>query len=392
MPYPGGEIYGRVTGVIIATTPDVYAPAWRGRTVVTRHAAPVSWLPGYLALTLIWGSSFLLIGVAVRELHPLYVALGRVATGAVVVLVALLLTRARLPREPRVWGHLAVAGVVGVAIPFTLFSYGEQRVSSVLAGIWNATTPLIVLPVAVLVFRTELMTSRRLAGILLGFAGVLTVLSPWRGLGGTALTGQLMCLGAAFCYGVAIPYQRRFLTGLPGSGIAIPAGQLVAATALLVIVAPFTAGAPPSPAGLSVEALGSVLALGALGTGLAFVLNFRVIRVAGASTSASVTYLIPVVSTALGVLVLDERISWHQPVGALIVLAGVAVAQGVPFVRLRRPRPEPRPPNEPRLPAVTRQPDGPRPPAATRQPDITSTAVPYRSRRARRSGRHRAGM
>jgi drug/metabolite transporter (DMT)-like permease len=216
-----------------------------------------------------------------------------------------------------------------VAIPFTLFGYGEQRISSVLAGIWNATTPLVVLPVAALVFRTERMTTRRVVGILLGFAGVLVVLGVWHGIGGVQFTGQLMCLGAATCYGIAIPYQRRFLNGSGLSGIAIPAGQLLMAALMLLVVAPLVAGAPPVPTALSLDVVGSVLALGALGTGLAFVLNYRVIRYAGASTSASVTYLAPIVATVIGVVGLGEHLSWYQPVGALIVLLGVAVSQGV---------------------------------------------------------------
>jgi drug/metabolite transporter (DMT)-like permease len=305
---------------------------------------PRAWLPGYLALALIWGCSFLFIKVATRQLHPLYIALGRVGAGLLVALVALALGRGRLPRSPRIWAHLTVAGAIGAAIPFTLFGYGEQRISSVLAGIWNATTPLIVLPVAALVLRTERMTPRRVAGILLGFAGVLMVLGVWRGVGGTHLTGQLMCGAAALCYGVAIPYQRRFLSDLAGSGAAVPAGQLLTGTVLLLATAPFAAGAPPAPGRLSAAVLASVLALGALGTGLAFVLNFRVIRIAGASVSASVTYLVPVVATTIGVLALGEEVRWYQPAGAVVVLAGVAVSQGALRVPGTRPGVPPPPP------------------------------------------------
>jgi drug/metabolite transporter (DMT)-like permease len=295
-----------------------------------------SWLPGYLALALIWGSSFLFIKIGVRELHPLYVTLGRVVAGALTVVGVMLVTRGRLPRDPRVWGHLAFVGAVGVAIPFTLFGYGEQRVSSVLAGIWNATTPLVALPVAALVFRTERMTLRRATGILVGFAGVLVVLGVWHGVGGVRFTGQLMCLGAAVCYGIAIPYQRRFLSGPGVSGVAIPAGQLLAAAVMLLVVTPLVAGAPPVPTRLSADVVGSVLALGALGTGLAFVLNFRVIRYAGASTSASVTYLMPIVATLIGVAVLGEKLSWYQPVGAMVVLSGVAISRGLLRLPARR--------------------------------------------------------
>src|SRR5688572_17687661 len=116
---------GAVTATVL--TPSVPAPA---RTA--------SWLPNYLALAVIWGSSFLFIKVGVRELHPFYLTLGRAACGALTLVVVLLITRTRLPRELRVWGHLSVIAALGVTIPFTLFGYGEQRISSVLAGIWNA--------------------------------------------------------------------------------------------------------------------------------------------------------------------------------------------------------------------------------------------------------------
>src|SRR3982751_2396101 len=137
------------------------------------------WLASFLALAAIWGTSFLFIKVGVRELHPLWLTFARVAAGTAVLLVVLVVTRDRLPREPRLWGHLAVVAALGVSLPFTLFGYGEQRVPSVLAGIWNAATPLVALPLAVLLFRTERMTRARAAGIAVGFAGVLLVLGVW---------------------------------------------------------------------------------------------------------------------------------------------------------------------------------------------------------------------
>jgi drug/metabolite transporter (DMT)-like permease len=315
---------GRVSRVTADFTPD--------------RAAPRSWLPGFLALGAIWGSSFLFIKVGVAELHPWHLTLYRVATGAVTLLVVLALLRDRLPREPRVWAHLLVVAAFGVTLPFTLFGFGEQRVESMLAGIWNATTPLIVLPLAVLVFRTERLTVRRAVGLGLGFAGVLVVLGVWEGVGGSHFTGQLMCLGAAACYGLAIPYQKKFIAGTAYSGLSLSTAQLLVGAAQLAVIAPLTAGAPPVPTGLSLRVVASVLALGALGTGLAFVINLRNIRLAGASTASTVTYLIPIFAVLVGAVVLGERMNWHQPVGALVVLVGVAVAQGA-FGR-RRPRPD----------------------------------------------------
>jgi drug/metabolite transporter (DMT)-like permease len=315
--------YGRVSGVTTVSAPD--------------KVGLRSWLPGFLALAAIWGSSFLFIKVGVRELHPLYVTLGRVAAGALALLVVLAVRRDRLPRDPWTWAHLAVVAAVGVAMPFTLFGFGEERVPSMLAGIWNATTPLVVLPLAVFLFRTERMTPRRAVGLGLGFVGVLVVLGVWRGVGGAQFVGQLMCLGAAVCYGVAIPYQKRFIAGRAESGLAISAAQLLLATGQLAIVAPLFAGAPPAPTRLSTDVIASVLTLGALGTGLAFVINMRNIRLVGASTASMVTYVIPLFAVLVGVLVLDERLSWYQPVGALIVLVGVATTQGMFSRRTRDP-------------------------------------------------------
>jgi drug/metabolite transporter (DMT)-like permease len=195
----------------------------------------------------------------------------------------------------------------------------------------------------VLAFRTERITLRRAAGVGLGFAGVLVVLGIWQGVGGATLTGQLMCFGAAVCYGFGVPYQRRFLSARPESAVALATTQVLLATAMLGVSALVVAGAPPNPATLSADVIGSVLTLGALGTGLAYVLLTRVIRAAGATVASMVTYLIPVFATVAGVAILGEHLAWYEPVGALVVLAGVAVSQGA----LRRPRLRREPEREP---------------------------------------------
>jgi drug/metabolite transporter (DMT)-like permease len=318
------------------TTPDIPAPAWRpsaSAPVLDQTGTPPlrSWLPTMFALAAIWGCSFLFIAVGVRELHPVYVALGRVIAGALTLVVFLAIRREPLPKSPKLWAHFFVLGAVGSAIPWTLFAYGEERIPSLLAGIWNGITPLVVLPIAVLLFRTEKFTLARSLGLVVGFAGMLVVLGAWNTQGGADLVGQLMCIAAAICYGFAVPYQKRFVAGLAISGTAISAGMLISATVILAVVGPFVAGgAPPLPWTLSPEVILSVVALGALGSGIAFVLSLRNIRLIGASLASMVTYLIPVFAIVVGVLVLDERLTWYQPVGALIVLAGVAVSQGLP--------------------------------------------------------------
>jgi drug/metabolite transporter (DMT)-like permease len=298
------------------------------------HRSTTSWLPAYLALAAIWGCSFLFIKVAVAQIGPVYLALGRVGIGALTLLIALPFLRARLPRDPKLWLHLFVIAALMNAAPFTLFGFGEQRISSVLAGIWNATTPLTTLVVLLTVFPQERFTAQRIAGLVFGFLGVLTVLGVWHGTGGAALAGQLMCFGAAVCYGFGLPYTRRFAAGRPESGAAIAAAQLLMATLQLAIVAPLVGGPAPAIAHLHAKVIASMLALGALGTGLAFLLNYGLIRSVGAGTMSTVTYVVPVFATAAGVLVLGEHLTWYEPVGAVVILAGVAVSQGL--VRLPR--------------------------------------------------------
>ncbi|GAA2103218.1 DMT family transporter [Microlunatus panaciterrae] len=291
---------------------------------------PVSrWLPGMLGLAAIWGSSFLFIKVGVSALHPLYVAFGRVASGAVALLLVLAVLRQGLPRDRVLWLHNAFIGVVGTVLPFSLFAFGERHIDSLLAGIWNSTTPLIVLPMAVLVFRTEHLTVRRTVGLTLGFVGALVILGIWHGADGTSVAGQLMCLAAACCYGVAIPYTKRFIAPRPESGLVMSTCQLLVASVVLAVAAPLITGTVPHPDALPWQVVASVLLLGAVGTGFAFIVNMRNIRLVGASTASMVTYIIPVFAVLVGVLVLDEHLTWYQPVGAGIVLAGVAVSQGL---------------------------------------------------------------
>jgi drug/metabolite transporter (DMT)-like permease len=300
---------------------------------VTERAHTPSWRPRFALLALIWGSSFLSIKVAVDVLAPVDVAFGRVALGAIVLLVALAVRRERLPAGRDVWAHLFVIALFGNSIPFLLLAEGETRISSVLAGIWNATTPLLTLVVATFMLPDERPTPRRVAGLVAGFAGVLIVLGPWRSVGGGELAGQLMCLGAAACYGFAFPYTRRFVAARPDSGTALSAGQLIWSAVQLGIATVFVGAAPGS---LSLDPILAMLALGALGTGLAYILNYAVVRLAGATTASTVTYLVPIVSTALGILVLGEHLEWNQPVGAAVVLASVAFSEGLLGRRRRR--------------------------------------------------------
>jgi drug/metabolite transporter (DMT)-like permease len=276
-------------------------------------------------LAAIWGMSFLFIKVGDEALTPLQVALGRMLFGTATLLLISAGRRERLPRGVQVWLHLAVCGVLLNALPYSLFAYGELHTTSVLAGIWNATTPLFTAPLAILLLPQEQLSRDRLAGLAIGFVGVLITLGVWQGVGGSALAGNLLCLGAAMSYGLGFPYTRKHLTGRGESALALATGQLLCGTIELAIVTPFLTQAPAT---LPLNVIGSVFVLGTLGTGIAFILNYSLIRDAGATMASTVTYLSPLVSTAAGVLILGEPLTPYEPVGAVVVILGVAVSQG----------------------------------------------------------------
>ncbi len=276
-------------------------------------------------LASIWGTSFLLIKVGLEGLDPVQIVLARLLFGAATLLVVLALSRQRLPRGRRTWGALVLVGVLANLVPFFLFAWGEQYVASGLAGIYNATTPLFTLVVATAALPEERPTRAKAAGLVVGFLGVLLVLGPWRGIGHSALAGQLACLGASACYALAITYTRRYLSGSGYPPLVLAAGQLLAATVVLVALVPLWDSRAVS---LPPRVLLGMLSLGALGTGVAYLIFYRLIGEIGATASSTVTYLVPVVAVTLGVLVLGEAVAWNDFVGAAVVLLGVAVAGG----------------------------------------------------------------
>ncbi|GGT10483.1 DMT family transporter [Nonomuraea spiralis] len=285
------------------------------------------WLPAFLLLAAIWGNSFFFIKIAVGALHPLQVSFGRMAVGAVTLLLALAVTSQGLPRDPRLWGHFQIASVVLTTLPFTLFAYGEQYVSSVVAAIWNATTPLCTLAFTLLL-RAERATAARAAGLGLGFAGVMVVLGVWQPMAGGQLGGSLACFGAALCYGVGGAYMGRFITGRRSEPpVVLAAGQLLTGAVQLAVIT-LVAGVPLVDSAAPAEVWWSMLGLGGLGTGVAYLLLYWVQARAGVTTTSTVTYLLPVFAVVSGVLVLDETISWNQPVGALVILLAIALTQG----------------------------------------------------------------
>jgi drug/metabolite transporter (DMT)-like permease len=308
-----------------------------------RSARSLPWQLAFIVLGAIWGCSFLFIKLGLESLSPIGVAFFRLAIGAVTLLAVSAATKTPLPRSASTWRHLAVLALLFCSIPFTLFAWGETQVSSILAGIINATTPLTTLVAVLVAFPEERPTRERIAGLLVGFAGVLVVVGVWDGIGGGELAGVLACVGAVTCYGIVYPYSRRHLFSQGSDPIAIATGQVVLGALFLlpVVAGEALLGNPVVRWPVSAATVVAMVCLGVLGSGIAYVLSFRIVKAAGATTASSVTYVTPLFAVIAGVLLLSEPLTWHEPVGGLIVLAGVAIAQGrfrwlVPLSRNRK--------------------------------------------------------
>jgi drug/metabolite transporter (DMT)-like permease len=301
------------------------------------RSSPRTWLPAYLVLALIWGCSFYFIKLGLEALTPAGVALSRLVLGLVTMLVISAATRTRLaPRA--VWLPLFVAALAMTSIPWFLFGYGEQHISSALAGIINGATPLMTLVAILLVFPEERPTRQRMIGLAIGFVGVLLVVGVWQGLGGGTWLGIGACTLAISCYGFSFPYVRRHLTGGPNASTLPP----IALATGLMIMGTLQAGLLTAVTGFSHATIGpptvlGMLALGVLGSGIAYILNFRVISRSDATTASTVTYLTPLVAVIVGAVVLNEQITWNQPIGGLLIVLGAAIAQGLVRARAVSP-------------------------------------------------------
>ncbi|MBM9509167.1 DMT family transporter [Actinacidiphila acididurans] len=308
-------------------TPAVTSAAPVADGVLTRLGRGLDWRVRFAFLGLVWGFSFLFMKVGNEAFAPLQVTLGRMVFGTAVLVTAVAVKRERLPRGGRTWLHLAVAAFLLNSLPFSLFATAEQTIPSMLAGICNAATPLFSMLVSLVALSEDRPSRQRFAGVGMGFAGVLIVLGAWQGFSGQDPKGTLMALTAALSYAVGWAYVRRTLSNRSGSNLAMSAGQLSLGTLQLLLVTPLVTSVPDSFPAKSVL---SVLALGALGTGVAFLVQYGLVAEKGPTIGSMVTYLIPIVATAAGVLLLGESLSWNEPVGAVIILAGAALTQRRP--------------------------------------------------------------
>ncbi len=284
-----------------------------------------SWVPIYIALGIVWGCSFIFIKLGLEFLTPYGVAFGRCALGAITLLIALKIKGFTLPRDRSTWFHLWVVSLLLNVIPGILFAVAETEVTSILAGIINAVTPLMTMLAIMIAFRDEVLKRNQVIGLITGFIGVLIVLGAWQGLGSNPWWAVGALLLAVACYGISFPYSRKNVLPRKLQPETMAATQLVAATITLLPMFIWDGIAENT---YPIGPVLAMLALGVFGSGFAYIWNFKIMSAAGSAIASSVTFVTPVVAVLVGIIFLGESITWNEPVGGLVVLFGAATAQG----------------------------------------------------------------
>ena len=284
-----------------------------------------SWLPAYLALGLVWGCSFIFIELGLVFLSPFGVTFVRCALGAITLLIFAKARKVGLPKGKSIWKKLWVVAMLLNVVPGVLFAFAQQYITSALAGIINATTPLMTLIFMLLIFREEKVKREQVYGLLIGALGVMTVMGVWKELGGNQLIGVIALLIAVSCYGASYPYSTRNVIPLGLKPEALATGQLLMATMTLLPLFIFDGF---SSNNYETKSIIAMLCLGIFGSGFAYIWNFSVTAAAGSAIGSTVTYITPVVAVIVGWLYLNEEIAWHEPVGALVVIIGALLSQG----------------------------------------------------------------
>ncbi|CAN2226742.1 RhaT Permeases of the drug/metabolite transporter (DMT) superfamily [Candidatus Nanopelagicaceae bacterium] len=291
-----------------------------------------SWLPLYLVVGFIWGCSFIFIKGGLEFLTPIGVAFIRCSLGALTLYTFAKIKKIDLPRGKKALFHIWIVSLLLNVFPGIFFALAETEVTSILAGIINAVTPLMTLMAILVVNREEKPKLTQIVGLLLGFSGVLIVLGAWNGLGENPWWAVGILLLAVTCYGFSFPYTRRFVIPLGIRTEAIVSQQLILASFTLLPLYLIDGIAKDE---YRVGPVLSMIALGVFGSGFAYLWNFKVMEIAGSAIASSVTYLTPVVAVIVGIIFLGEKVTWNEPAGALVVLLGAAIAQE--RIRLTRP-------------------------------------------------------
>jgi drug/metabolite transporter (DMT)-like permease len=280
----------------------------------------------YTVAGLIWGASFLFIEYALTALSPIGVAFWRTTFGALAMLIAILIYRSKLPTSFDVWRKMTIAGLFMSSVPFTLIAYAQTYVSSALASILNAVTPIATVIVMLIAFRSEKVKAHVVVGLFVGLAGVSVILGVWQGFGDNEPLAIVAILVAIFCYGIGTPYVRKNITPLGLATEVSVFGQI--STASLTLLPVYLLSGTLLTSSPTLIAIISIVILGAFGSGVAYLLFYKVLDVVGSAIAASVTYITPIIAVVLGVALLNEQLHWYEPVGGIIVILGAAISQG----------------------------------------------------------------
>jgi drug/metabolite transporter (DMT)-like permease len=289
------------------------------------------YLGALILLGAVWGASFLLIEIGVREMPPTILVALRLIVASLILLGVLLARGLRLPSRLRAWGDFLFTGVMGLVFPYLLITWGEQYIPSSMTAILNATTPLFSMLLGYFWTREERLDGLKLLGVVIGFVGVLVAVGVADfNLASASTRGQLAVLGAALCYAITGLYGRRAFRGMPAL---IPAtGQMLAGA---IVIAPIAVATHSMPALPSPLALGAVLALAVFGTALAYILLYWILDHLGATRTSMVTYLLPPFALVYGALFLQEAITLGAMLGLGLVIGGILLSNGmlgrVPF-------------------------------------------------------------
>jgi len=297
---------------------------------VNNRATPTEWIL-FVALGFMWGSSYLFIKLAVDSFGTFTLIALRLLIGAAFLWVVLGMSHTSLPRNRRIYGHLVVMALVNIALPFTLITWAEQSVDSALAAILNSSVPLFVIVIAPLFLPEEPIRVNGVVGLAVGFVGVVLLVSPGLVSATGDLWGSLALLGSSLTYAIGNVYNRRNVRGLPPL---IPAVFQVTFALVIVGALAIVLERPWETATPDLEAWFSVAWLGIFGSGLAYLVYFRLLGRWGATRTALVAYLLPVFGIILGFLVLAEPIDATLILGTILVIAGVALVNS-PWGRRR---------------------------------------------------------
>ncbi|PJF35581.1 MAG: hypothetical protein CUN49_09840 [Candidatus Thermofonsia Clade 1 bacterium] len=276
-------------------------------------------------LGLIWGSSFLLIKIGVRELDAFSLVAGRMSIAALAFGILLLLSRQVVARKASDLLKLAIVGLLNSALPFVLIAWSEQWLDSSLAGVLNATTPLFSLIIAHFALADDRITASKLFGLIIGFFGVIVLaLRSADPRHDNPLLAQLAVLGAGFCYASAAVFVRRYLRG--STPIAVAGSSSIFGALLIVPITLLVVNPLPNLSALSAQVALAVIMLGLINTFLAYLIYYRILAAWGASRATMVTYIVPPISVFVGVVFGNERLDLFLLIGAALILSGILFA------------------------------------------------------------------